>query len=112
MNTPRTRVVCLPPQRLAVGMHLARPALRADGGVLLPAGTELDESELARLAQRGVECVFVECVDPRDDATIAAEREAMTRRVDHLFRTEGVTDSEARQQLRAAIAGWRLDSVG
>lgn len=100
-------MVCLAVQRLKPGMIVARPVLRSDGAVLLNAGAELDENELSHIHQRGVEFVFVEQPDPRDDAAIAAEQDKIRQRIDYLFRPIG-EDNDARRELRAAILAYRL----
>ena len=96
--------VCLTPQRIVPGSRLARAAKRADGNLLLTAGTELDRDQLAQLFERGIEFVYVEANDSRDEAAIARDVAAADERVNHIFRGPG---SEARQSLHKAVALYR-----
>lgn len=101
---PSERDVCIPILGLAPGTRLAQPAHRADGAVLLPAGTELDVDQLRRLIQRGVEFVHVMQKETRDAAQIERDVAAAAARVAHLFRGDG---SAARKNLGAAITAYR-----
>lgn len=96
--------ICLTPQRVVPGARLARAAKRADGNLLLTAGTELDRDHLAQLVERGIEFVYIEAHDTRDEATISADVAAATERVDRLFLGSG---SESRTALHKAIARYR-----
>ncbi len=104
-----TRAVCLTPIRVTPGVRLARPVLRADGNVLLAAGTELDRDQLAQLWERGIEYVYIETSDERDEAAKARDLAAAEARVATLFRG---TSSESRDSLRAAILAYRRAEVG
>lgn len=106
MNGLPDRVVCLPTQRLEAGMRVARPVLRGDGQVLLAEGAVLDADEMARFGQRGVEFVFVALPETRDAQTIARDAQAVRDRLDYVFR--GDDDSDARAELREAVARYRL----
>lgn len=99
------RVLCLTPVRIRPGMTLARPAVRPDGQVLLPAGTVLTEEHLQHLMARGVEYLAVSSEETRDEATIAAEVEAVAARVDYLFRGPG---SEGRRELQDVVRTYRV----
>lgn len=100
------RILCLTPVRIRPGMTLARPAVRPDGQILLPAGTVLSEEHLQHLMSRGVEYLSVSSDDTRDEAAIAAEVAATGERVDYIFRGSG--SSDARDELREAIRTYRL----
>lgn len=99
------RVLCLTPVRIRPGMMLARPAVRPDGQVLLPAGTVLTEEHLQHLMARGVEYLAVSSEDTRDEAAVAAEIEAVGARVDYMFRGPS---SEARQDLHDVVRTYRV----
>lgn len=86
------------------GARLARAVRRADGALLLPAGTEVDIDQLRQLIQRGVECVDVLLEETRDAAQIERDLAAAAARVAWLFRGEG---SAARAELAAVIADYR-----
>jgi hypothetical protein len=96
--------VCLTPQRIVPGSKLARAAKRADGNLLLTAGTELDRDQLAQLFERGIEFVYVEANDTRDEAAIARDVAAAAERVDHIFRGSG---SDSRTELHKTVARYR-----
>jgi hypothetical protein len=98
------RVVCVATLALEPGARLAQDVRRADGGVLLAAGTELDVDQLLRLIQRGIDCVHVLREDTRDAAQIERDLAAAAARVAHLFRGPG---SAARNELARAIAEYR-----
>jgi hypothetical protein len=70
--------VCIPTLSLAPGMRLAQPVRRADGVVLLPAGSELDADQVRHLIQRGVEFVHVMHKETRDAAQIERDVAAAT----------------------------------
>ena len=78
----KMRRVVVPIQEAQTGMRLAEEVRNAGGGVLLTAGTELDEAVLCR---RGVECLLVDRPDPRSETEIAEELARMEARVRHLF---------------------------
>lgn len=81
----KMRRVVVPIQEAQTGMRLAEEVRNAAGGVLLTAGTELDEAVLAGLRRRGVECLAVDRPDPRSETEIAEELARMEARVRHLF---------------------------
>lgn len=81
----KMRRVVVPIQEAQTGMRLAEEVRNAAGGVLLTAGTELDEAVLAGLCRRGVECLAVDRPDPRSETEIAEELARMEARVRHLF---------------------------
>ena len=72
----KSRIVCLAPGHAVPGMVLAVPISGNDGHVLLAAGTELDAATLDRLIRCGVETVFVNVLDTRDDETVLMELRA------------------------------------
>lgn len=98
------RTVCIATLALKPGAVLAQAVRRADGVLLLPAGSEVDADQLQQLLQRGVEYVHVLQEETRDTARIARDVAAAEARVVQLFR--GKT-SEARQQLAAAVSDYR-----
>lgn len=100
----KTRIACLPPGQLTPGMTLAVPLLSAQGGVLLAAGTILDERALENLRRRGVEFLTVELPDRRDPEAIAREQRAAAERIDFIFRGAG---SATRASLHAAVRAYR-----
>ena len=104
----KTRTVCLSPGRAMPGMMLAAPVKGHDGHILLAGGAELDAETLERLLKRGIETLYVQVLDTRDEDTIAQEMRAAEQRVEHIFRGEG---SAARAALRAAVLAYRLESV-
>lgn len=99
-----TKTVCLTPLRVKAGATLARAVQRADGKLLLPAGSELDADQLNHLNQRGIEFVYVEVDDERDEASIARDIATAEAHVNHLFRGE---TSEAREELKATMLAYR-----
>ncbi|MBM4123048.1 MAG: hypothetical protein FJ249_10715 [Nitrospira sp.] len=67
------------------GMSLAKPATNSTGQTLVGAGTELDETLIARLQQMGVAMVYVK--EPSDEGGAQAERLArLEQELDHRFR--------------------------
>lgn len=102
------RTVCKSPLLTSPGMRLARPVLRADGGVLLTAGTVLDGEQIQHLMQRHVDFVYVLEEETRDASTIEREIAAATARVEHIFRGES---GESRNELRAAVTAYRRQAA-
>lgn len=98
------RTVCVATLGLKPGAKLAQAVRRADGGLLLPAGTEIDVDHLRQLIQRGIECVHVVQEETRDAAQIERDVAAAVERVTHLFRGES---SESRKELAAVVADYR-----
>lgn len=98
------RTVCIPTLALKPGATLAQAVRRADGALLLPAGSEVDVDHLRQMVQRGIEYVHVLQEETRDAAQIEHESATAEARVAHLFR--GKT-SDARQQLAAVVADYR-----
>lgn len=105
---PAEREVCVPALSLVPGTRLARPVRRADGAILVSAGSELDADQLRRLIQRGVEFVHVMQKETRDAAQVELEVAAAAARVAHLFRGDG---SAARKNLGAAIMAYRRQAA-
>lgn len=98
------RTVCVSTLGLKPGARLAQAVRRADGGMLLAAGTELDIDNLRQLLQRGIECVHVLQHETRSAEQIAHDVAAAEVRVAHLFRGPG---GAARDELAAAVADYR-----
>lgn len=103
------KAACLTPERVAPGARLARAVTRADGHILLAPGTELDHERIAQLWERGIEFVYVEVEDRRDDAARAADLSAAEGRVAELFRGPA---GEAREALRHAVLAHRRQEAG
>jgi uncharacterized membrane protein len=92
------------------GARLAAAVLGADGQVLMAAGTVLSEANLQGLARRGIASVVVEA--RRDPAELTAAREALSRRLDHLFRRcDTDTAGGAAQVLHRAALAYRLETL-
>lgn len=104
----KSRAICLPPGRVAPGMSLAASVTGHDGQVLLAPGTALDSEILERLIRRGVEAIFVEVLDTRDEETIALETSAAKSRVEFIFRGQG---SPAREALQSTVLKYRLEQA-
>lgn len=98
------RTVCVPTLGLVPGARLAQAVRRADGAMLLPAGTELEIDQVRQLIQRGVEYVQVLQLETRDAAQIEQDVAAAAARVAHLFRGKG---SAARDELGVVVADYR-----
>lgn len=98
------RTVCVATLGLKPGARLAQAVRRADGGLLLAAGTELDIDNLRQMIQRGIECVHVLQQETRSAEQIAHDVAAAEARVAHLFRG---ASSEARDELAAAVTDYR-----
>jgi hypothetical protein len=108
------RIVCLSLLRLKPGMRLARPLMRPDGAILMPAGAELDEESLQHLPQRGVEFGYVYQTEDRSPETIAQELAEAEERVRFIFR--GSTSDipgmgETRDWLRDVMITYRRKGV-
>ena len=106
--TSKQRIMCLAPGRAAPGMVLAKAIADREGAPLLTAGTELDPAMFERLIRRGVGAVSVFVPDTRDEHTIAAELAIVEKRITRIFRGPG---SPAREELRAAVLGFRLEAA-
>ena len=98
------RDVCVSTLRLKPGARLAQAVRRADGGLLMAAGTELDLDQLRQLIQRGVETVYVRQEETRNAAQIERDVAAAAQRVARLFRGQS---SPARDELAAAVSDYR-----
>ncbi|MCE9570986.1 MAG: hypothetical protein K8R10_13470 [Rhodocyclales bacterium] len=98
------RTVCVATLGLKPGARLAQAVRRADGGLLLAAGTELDIDNLRQMIQRGIECVHVLQQETRSAEQIAHDVAAVEARVARLFRG---ASSEARDELAAAVTDYR-----
>lgn len=92
-----------------VGARLAAPVLGADGQVLLAAGSILTEATLERLARRGVANVAVEAL--RDEAELAAAREALGERLAYVFRRCDLDGDGCAQMLYQAVLAYRLENL-
>ncbi|MBP9712588.1 MAG: hypothetical protein KBD60_02730 [Sterolibacterium sp.] len=104
----------VPLVQAAPDMVLASPVLRADGGLLLPAGTRLDAAKLLRLQELGVRDIEVlpeapAAVADADVMPSACDEDAVRIRVRRLFRK---SESDAvTQGLFKAVLEYRLDRL-
>jgi hypothetical protein len=98
------RTVCISTLSVQPGARLEQAVRRADGALLLPAGTEIDVYQLRQLIQRGIEYVYVLQEETRDAAQIERDIQAAETRVAYLFRGGGST---AHGELGAAIIDYR-----
>ena len=104
----KQRIMCIAPGRAAPGMTLAKPVHDREGAILLTAETVLDPAVLERLIRRGVEAISVRVPDHRDEETIVRELADVRARIDTIFRGPG---SAARNQLRDAVLGYRIENA-
>ena len=102
------RTVCISTLSIKPGARLAQAVRRADGVLLLPAGTEVGVDQLRQLVQRGVECVHVLQEETRDAAQIEHDVAAATARVAKLFRGKS---GAARDELAAAVTDYRRQAA-
>ena len=98
------RTVCVSILSVQPGARLAQAVRRADGALLLPAGTEIDVDHLRHLIQRGIEYVYVLKEETRDAAQIERDVQAAEARVAYLFRGGG---SAVHGELAAVIIDYR-----
>ncbi len=98
------RTVCVSTLSLKPGARLAQAVRRNDGGLLLPAGTEIDVDHVQQLIQRGIEVVHVLQEETRDAAQIERDVAAAVERVARLFRG---ASSDARNELAVAVTDYR-----
>jgi hypothetical protein len=98
------RTVCVSTLGIKPGARLAQAVRRADGGLLLAAGTELDVDQLRQLIQRGIECVHLLQEEKRNAAQIERDVAAAAARVAQLFRGPG---GAARDELSAVVSDYR-----
>ena len=98
------RTVCVSTLSLKPGARLAQAVRRADGGLLLAAGTEIDVDHVQQLIQRGIEVVHVLQEETRDAAQIERDVAAAVERVTRLFRG---ASSDARNELAATVTDYR-----
>lgn len=98
------RVVCMSTLAVTPGARLAQAVRRADGGLLLAAGTEIEADHLRQLIQRGIDCVYMMQEETRDPEQIEGDVAAAAARVAHLFRG---ASGAARDDLAAAVADYR-----
>lgn len=104
----KMRNVCLAPSRATPGMTLTSPVNGRDGVPLLAAGTTIDGDTIERLIRRGIETIWVEIPDERDEQTIVMEMQAAEHRIATIFRGRG---SPAREALREAVIRYRRESL-
>ena len=90
------------------GMRLGAPVTGRGGQVLVPAGTELTESLLQALEQRGIAAICIECEVGEDPAAREARLAAVRIAVDHLFRAAG--EGMATRALYQSIVDFRSEA--
>ena len=100
----------LPLADVKPGMVLSDVLLDKQGQVLLPAGSVLTETMLARMPGHGIESLAVIDDSPPDPAVLAAQKEAMLARIAVLFRRHDPDNGEdwAAHALRALITDFRV----
>lgn len=81
---------------------------RADGVLILPAGSEIDVDQLQRLIQRDIEYVYVLQAETRTAEDIARDIAVEAARVAHLFRGTG---SDSRLALGTTITDYRKQAA-
>lgn len=111
-TAPVTRLACRPrrlvPARAEAGMRLIEDVCLPNGATLLSAGTVLETDSLQRLVQRQVDIIVVAVPDDRTPEQVAADLEAITTRLGHIFRGP---NSPARQLLKESVVAYRLASA-
>ena len=90
------------------GMRLGEPVTGRGGQILVPAGTELTESLLQALAQRGISAIIVECETGEDPAVREARLAGLRQAVDRLFRKAG--EGVATKALYRCILNFRAEA--
>lgn len=102
----------LPLSEVEPGAELAESALGVDGQVLMTAGSILSEAVLEKLAARGVLELAVKVANQRDEAELAAAREALHKRLEYLFRRcDMENDSGPARAIFQAVLDYRLESL-
>ncbi|MFA7321512.1 MAG: hypothetical protein WC000_08615 [Dokdonella sp.] len=91
------------------GARLAAAVLGADGQVLMTTGSILTEAALQQLARHGIAAVAIEA--QRDEAELKAAREALHRRIEHLFRRCRLESDSGAQTLFKAVLDYRLETL-
>lgn len=107
MNTNGSSTI--PLSDVPAGTRLTATVLGADGQVLMTAGSVLTEAALEKLALRGIVAVTIE--PPRDEAALNVAREALRRRLDHLFRQCDLASDDGAQTLFTAVLAYRLETL-
>lgn len=90
------------------GMRLGAPVTGRGGQILVPAGTELTESLLHSLEQRGIAAIFVERAADEDPTAREARLADVKRAVDQLFRAAG--EGIATRTLYRCIVNFRSEA--
>lgn len=90
------------------GMRLGAPVTGRGGQVLVPAGTELTESLLRALEQRGIAAICIESEAGEDQAAREARLATVRMAVDHLFRAAG--EGTATRALYRCIVDFRSEA--
>jgi hypothetical protein len=89
-------------------MRLGAPVTGRGGQILVPAGTELTESLLHSLEQRGIAAIFVERAADEDPTAREARLAGVKRAVDQLFRAAG--EGMATRTLYRCIVNFRSEA--
>ena len=89
------------------GVRLALDVCDGAGRVLIAAGTELSESSLASLRQRGISQLHIEV--PVSEAELEVRRQAVVQRLGHLFRR--ARGNPLMDRLYDAVLAYRLEQL-
>lgn len=99
----------LPLAEVQPGARLAATLLGADGQVLMTTGSILNDAALQQLARHGIAVVAIEA--QRDEAELKAARDALHRRIQHLFRRCELEADSGAQTLFKAVLDYRLETL-
>lgn len=93
-------------QQAEAGMLLAENLLDSGGGILLPQGAPLTDSNIASLRRRGIDtCRVLAPPSFEDDALLRQRRERALARLDRIFRHSDPHDASG--QLLAILRRYR-----
>lgn len=109
MKTSKAKTVMLKHCKLSeveAGMVLAVDICDPQGHRLMNAGTELNETILARLQKRDIETLMVWQEQSLSETEIAVRRDAITSSLAHRFRK--VQDNADMRHLHGILLAWRL----
>ena len=99
----------LPLAEVQPGARLTAAVLDADGQVLMSIGSILTETALQQLARHGVAVVAIEA--QRNEAELKAARDALHRRLEHLFRRCELEGDRGAQTLFKTVLDYRLEAL-
>lgn len=95
---------------LLAGMVLAEALVDESGRVLIPAGAELSEKNIASLTSRDLPGAKIERQVVEDAQETEAYRRVLQGRLDHLFRHAG--SGELSRALYQAVLDYRMEQRG